>query len=285
MTRSILALAILLPASLSHGADLILHWNLDDGIAVPTSPFAIDDGQDVLTPGIDSSNNRYGSFVSFGSPATQPLWRTSGGVSGSGFLHFDANTDVTNGYGMRFDETDGSLPSGPAYSTSLWFRASPTNGELGGLLGGLTSTVDNRYFETDAWSDTSIISAKHRGTNFATAEAPANPGYFDGNWHHVVGVFSATNSRSLYVDGVLVATNNTAANTAVNPVRFSIGLLDRPSSADFYNGDMDEVSVYRGALTQSEVSSLYAVGVPEPSTCLLAATAALGLAFRRRRIS
>jgi hypothetical protein len=230
-------------------------------------------------------NGRHGGFVSFGSPASQPLWQTSGGVAGGGYLHFDANPALNTGYGMRYDETDGSLPQGPAYSISLWMRVTPTAGEMGGLFGGLTTTFDNRYFETDGYADSNIITAKHRGTGAASAEAPANPGYFDGNWHHVVGVFSANNFRSLYVDGVLAGSNNTAANTAVNPVRFSIGLLDRPTAADFFSGDLDEISVYRGELTESEVSALYAVDVPEPSACVAAAAAALGLAARRRRVA
>src|SRR6188472_3074892 len=99
-----------------RAASLILHWNMDEGISNPASMAAVDDGQDVLTIGVDPNNNRDGGFVSFGSAATQPLWQASGGVSGGGYLHFDGNPAVTNGYAMRYVEGGGSLPSGPSYT-------------------------------------------------------------------------------------------------------------------------------------------------------------------------
>ena len=274
-----------------RSATLVLHWALDDGIANPAGTLAVDDGQDVLTPGADPAGVRDGGFVNFGSSAILPLWETSGGVNGGGYLRFNGSADATTGYAMRFSESDGSLPSGPAYTISVWFRidGNGTTGDMGGLLGGLFSTANNRYFEVNAWysldggtSASEVVSATNRGTGFATAASAATPGWFDGSWHHAAAVFSSTSFRSLYVDGTLVASSTTLASAAVDPVRFSIGALDRPATADFFSGDLDEVSLYRGALTDLEIAALYAAAVPEPTTGAFLLAAALFSGRRRR---
>jgi hypothetical protein len=106
----------------------------------------------------------------------------------------------------------------------------------------------------------------------------------DGNWHQIVGVFDSATQRELYVDGALVTSSTAnAAFPSINSL--DIGALARNTPADFFNGTIDEVSVYPTALSAATVAGHYAAtGVPEPASLgLLAASSILLLRRRVRR--
>lgn len=105
----------------------------------------------------------------------------------------------------------------------------------------------------------------------------------DGNYHQIVGVFDSATQRELYVDGALVTTNTaSAAFPSINSL--DIGALARNTTADFFSGTIDEVSVYPTALSASTVASHYAAaGLPEPASAGLLAVVAVGVLGRRRR--
>ena len=65
------------------------------------------------------------------------------------------------------------------------------------------------------------------------------------------------------------------------PTRF-IWVAGRTSLRQF-TGDLDEISIWDGALTGGEVADIFANGIPEPSSALLGLVGLAGLAFRRRR--
>jgi hypothetical protein len=97
----------------------------------------------------------------------------------------------------------------------------------------------------------------------------------DGLWHHVVGVFSPSNSLKIYVDGVLEATNSTSIPSSIDndnsPV--TIGALIS-SNVIFWPflGNMDEVSVFNtelsGGFAGSDITTIYNNGVPNDITSL-----------------
>jgi hypothetical protein len=82
----------------------------------------------------------------------------------------------------------------------------------------------------------------------------------DGTWHHLVVVNDEDVGTFVYVDGVSQTTgsmNTTATNMAPNTDReLYIGTYSTTSWP--FNGKIDEVSVFNKALTQAEVTSLYA---------------------------
>lgn len=74
-------------------------------------------------------------------------------------------------------------------------------------------------------------------------------------WMNAVAVFSATNSRTVYLTGANPFTNTgTAAAPSVN--NFAIGCLLSTSPSFFYEGEIAEVGVWSAALNSSEVRSL-----------------------------
>ncbi len=279
-----LALAVFLftMGGVSRAASLFLHWGLGDGAGT----LATDDGQDALTPGVDVDNNRDGAYTSFSHAAGAPIWRTSGGVNNGGYLHFDGDASSATGYAMRYLESAGDLPSG-GYSISMWVRINAAAGEIGGTGAGAVDfagggTPGSRYYGMSSYND-GFVAANHRFGNPADGAQVSTMDLTvaNGQWHHLVGVFESSTSRTLYMDGVAIGTN-TVSRTLINPDRFSIGLLDRRTTADHFSGDIDEISFYSGALTASEAQALYAAGIPEPSGALLLVGATLTIILRRK---
>jgi hypothetical protein len=82
----------------------------------------------------------------------------------------------------------------------------------------------------------------------------------DGNWHHVAMTYNGavTNNVRLFVDGQEEANEMRPYSTT------SRGILTIGHSGvgpgDFYNGLVDEVSIYNGPLTASEIAAIYNAG-------------------------
>jgi hypothetical protein len=83
----------------------------------------------------------------------------------------------------------------------------------------------------------------------------------DGQWHHVVSVRDAA-STSVYYDGVAIISGNVAGgpfNTYSSEFpKFKVGNRETASALDQpYQGLLDDMIVYRRALTLTEVQALY----------------------------
>lgn len=84
----------------------------------------------------------------------------------------------------------------------------------------------------------------------------ANVAFTSAGEHHVVGTWDGTtnpNGIKLYIDGALVATA-TAATTTLSATGFRIG-----QSSTMFNGLIDEVAVYRYALSPTQIATHYAL--------------------------
>lgn len=77
----------------------------------------------------------------------------------------------------------------------------------------------------------------------------------DNEWHHIAGVFTAPDSRSLYVDGALEAADtvfvDNLTNQAVNAT--SLGNRDDSSPSHWFSGSLDEAVVLNKALNSDEI--------------------------------
>lgn len=110
---------------------------------------------------------------------------------------------------------------------------------------------------------------------------------YNGAWHHVAWTVSGT-TFSLYVDGVLSGTPSTLTPDFLESGEaeiFRIGALARNGDGDFYTGLLDDVQIYSGALTGTEVSTLFSnpgTAIPEPRAALLGGLGLLALLRRRR---
>lgn len=86
----------------------------------------------------------------------------------------------------------------------------------------------------------------------------------NGQWVHLAAVGARTNA-SLYVDGVLVASQSgPAINPAPQPTLLNLGRLTVPGF-DAFEGVMDEVRIYNRALSDLEIQQLRDYGIPSLS--------------------
>jgi hypothetical protein len=90
------------------------------------------------------------------------------------------------------------------------------------------------------------------GLSQICAPAPLTAGF-----HHLAGVRSGT-TLSLYVDGVLVATQANASSAVITPTApLVIGQVSPNFNAEFFKGLIDEVAIHNRALTASEISGVF----------------------------
>ena len=88
-----------------------------------------------------------------------------------------------------------------------------------------------------------------------------------GAWHHVAATFDGT-TRKIYLDGVVVGSDNPASGHAVpDASNLAIGVTN---NTEYFSGNIDEVRVWNRALCQSEIRS--------NMNCGLNATGQTGLA-------
>lgn len=115
-------------------------------------------------------------------------------------------------------------------------------------MGDNTGTQLARFAVEDAGGGTIV--------NVSNTQLPN--GLSDDIWHHVVCVRQGLASR-VYVDGVLKASANAPAVKNVSSAQpFKIGAQQGTTSySNFYTGLMDDLIIYKKALTQEEITALF----------------------------
>lgn len=147
-------------------------------------------------------------------------------------------------------------PSG--FTTEFWIKSSAPHS-------GLASLVDKSHGFTDSsgW----VFSVGSGVARFAVGDQLA---YFpeisstavvdDGDFHHIAGTVSGT-TMSLYVDGVFQSSRSITAplnNTRPLLLGYAWG---GGTPQRFFNGRLDEVSVYNRSLSPEEIQGVYRAGL------------------------
>ncbi|EFK58301.1 LamG-like jellyroll fold domain-containing protein [Sphingobacterium spiritivorum] len=158
-----------------------------------------------------------------------------------------------------------------SFSISLWMKGSSntyttsaTNAYLiqkgtfsgvGRWYGIQLNNNGNLVFAID---DDSSVSG--RGKNEVTTGIAAN-NLFNNQWHHIVAVRDVENAKiSLYIDGKFI---KTASALAQNIGQDNVDLLIGNSAENkIYRDQLDEVKLYNYALSDEDISQLYATGIP-----------------------
>jgi hypothetical protein len=89
----------------------------------------------------------------------------------------------------------------------------------------------------------------------ASASAPLSANW----WSHVAGVYDGA-SISVYVNGVLVGPATAASGQIVSSAH-NLQIGHDPSNPRYFNGLIDEASLYNRALSASEIHDIYASGI------------------------
>ena len=204
------------------GTDPLLYWRLDD------------------SSGTTASDASIAGFT--GIYRNAPVLAQSAAVQGSA---------------VRFDGYNDTLASSvnfavqPSYSHELWFN-SPTSG--GGRLigvGNASSGSSANYDRQVTLNKPGTLTFTSAGGTLTTADS-----YNDGQWHHLVASHGPDGMR-LFVDGVLVGSND------VGPGNAFVGYLRVGGDGSvgynkfYFNGRIDEVAHYPAALDIETVRAHY----------------------------
>jgi hypothetical protein len=148
-------------------------------------------------------------------------------------------------------------------SVSAWVKTlSGSDSYIAGI--GSWSNHDNGYslhMGCDATSDVTAIELEldQAGLSSGVGYACSSGGYNDGKWHLAVATWDGSTVH-MYVDGVLNDYNITSqTGDPVDNNDFMIGIDPEASGLNF-NGSIDDVRVYKRALSAAEVQQLYNMG-------------------------
>lgn len=214
-------------------AAILYYWTCNTG--------NISGGNLISTAGItDTSGN---------APLVNGSITTSTFKFGDGSASLAVNTsyiDVSNKLDLR---------NGVA-SLTMWFRTTSTNPYVALALFS-DGTVDDyiRLSGTNVQESGNSTSNILRPTEYNTTNLK------DGNWHHLAWVgFGNAITRSVYIDGNLWSnyTYTTFARNATS-TRSRLGNAHWDTASHLL-GNIDDVQIYSGRLTQAQVTAIYTNG-------------------------
>lgn len=158
-------------------------------------------------------------------------------------LHFDGVDD-------HIQTTYTGISGSAARTVEAWIKTSATaisNQQVITDWGSMSTGT--RFTMNLLWGNSIRLEA---GGNGLSGTTPVN----DGNWHHVAAVYDplATNSISLYIDGVLeVAGNLTVTINTASSVALKIG--ERLDGVNNFEGIIDEVRIWDIARSATEIAN------------------------------
>ncbi|WP_317453992.1 LamG-like jellyroll fold domain-containing protein [Streptomyces sp. TRM68416] len=158
----------------------------------------------------------------------------------------------------------GSIPSGSTdLSAEMWFRTTEASAVLLSFQNaplGETPTSWRPVLNIDG-------DGKLRGEFYLSGASGATPiispqPVNDGEWHHIV-LSAAETTQSLYLDGAKVGSLSGTVTEQSRPYAYigggygSSGWMGLPADTYYFNGDIDEVALYRKPLSAEQVSAHY----------------------------
>jgi hypothetical protein len=84
-----------------------------------------------------------------------------------------------------------------------------------------------------------------------------------GEWNHMVGVFTSSTERHLYLNGKLEASSTTTVDLGTGLDVWNIGRYADSTPIEYLNGRVDEVKIYNFALSADQIATEYNQGKAE----------------------
>lgn len=187
---------------------------------------------------------------------------------GGGIGYNSADRSGKQGYTAIFSGASGVLAANHAatnfgtgdYTISCWVKTSSTAKMMIWQESGRNGTNDNQTWLRIGDNTTNRMTRfdveDNTGSTFVNLGAPG--AVSDNAWHHMVCVRAGL-TTSVYIDGVKVG-SATAGNlkNVSNAQDFKIGFQEGASSnSSFFSGNIDDMIIYRKALSEPEILSLF----------------------------
>jgi len=179
-------------------------------------------------------------------------------------------TEGQIGGALLFDEIDDhvSVPDfdyGTDYTVAFWVKSSGNAGTgwqyMFSHAGWNAPNSLNIYFgENGAAGYEGTIRTLLRDSDDADANTDTldvNADLADGNWHHYTLTVASGIGANIYIDGALMASEQSRGGDAFNPATdLFLGGRSDLNPERFFGGDLDDVRIYDRALTDVEVAGL-----------------------------
>ncbi|MHC4439411.1 MAG: LamG-like jellyroll fold domain-containing protein [Planctomycetota bacterium] len=215
---------IVLAENLFEDYRLIAHWELDE------------------TEGdmaYDNAGNYHGDLNG------NPIWQPAGGLY-DGALEFDGNDDyVSTPFVLN--------PKEEPFSVFTWIKG----GAPGQVIISQSTATGNIWLGLDAQGGTLMTGLVPPSSGWVTKKPLVSESIItDDQWHHIGCVWDDS-YRILYMDGIEVAKDITAQNQ-LKPATGGLYIgTDKTRGAEtFFSGLIDDVRIYRRALSAEEIAAL-----------------------------
>lgn len=208
-----------------------------------------------------SGNNLHGTWS--GAAGTQTSVGTCNTIStawgngATGKFNASLNFDGTDDYVQITDTNDIAHQTGDL-SFGGWFKTTDGGGANGRVL--LNKGSSHNWLYSTAIVNGQIyckLFVANNADDYLLTISPLT--YNDGIWHHSMCVVSG-NTISNYIDGKLVATDNTTSGTrdVSSTGHLYIGAFHYNAQMIFFwNGQLDDIRVYNYGLSSNQIKQLY----------------------------
>ncbi len=166
------------------------------------------------------------------------------------------------GQAFLFDGSSGyvSIPDSQSLDSfvtnitiELWIMVNQTtpNGDWRGIV-----TKGNSSWRLQGKNGSGTVNFAANGVS---TDLSCNKNINDNNWHHIAAVYDGTNIN-IYVDGLLDATKPATGLIFQNNDPVYLGANPEAPYPYFFNGLLDEVTLYNRALSSEEIQNIYIAG-------------------------
>jgi len=221
-------------ASANHLGGLLGGWKFDEGSGATAA---------------DSSGH-----ANTGTLVNGPIWSADTPLPGGSSLSFDGSNDYVN-------VGSGANIANSSFTIAGWLKRSPGGGNDFALGQGVpgVNTAMHFGFLGNSRGFTCAFYANDLDTGIQDA---------DNTWHHWACTYDlSTQSRRIYRDGLLVASQLSGVSAYQGTGTMVIGANYYGAPTNFFKGLIDDMQVYNRALAQLEVASLTVPPPAAPANC------------------
>ncbi len=160
-----------------------------------------------------------------------------------------------------------SLQFAESMSVSAWFKTSDNGGQM--VIAGRGHIYSTTLSSWVLFRRTNNgIGVQLRSGNAFQYVLSTSNTYNDGLWHHVIFTRNISSGNlKLYIDGLLQNTTS-GVTSDLNNVTQNTTIGADTQSAEYFLGNIDEVSIFNSELSASDVTSIYNSGVPNDISSL-----------------
>jgi hypothetical protein len=229
----------------------IINWSKNGtSIAVLNMPFASDNS---------AGDGKTKDYSGYGYNLTEngASWTANGGFDGNGFYEFSGSNQYLT---LGSDVADLDMGTGD-FTISMWLKPATDSTRLMALSKMEYSPGLSGYFIDYDTDRRFRFNTQTAGTVYSNIKSAGT--YAPNVWYHVVGVRNSTGTAGvhIYINGILDdGTTYTGAGGEADNIdsnaNLEIGAINQRPTPLWWNGAIDQVQIYKHALTPEQIEAL-----------------------------